>query len=124
MAASFFSGGELRLMELELAILKRKKALAESQTLKLQPVQEDEPEQGSWHLLSGLSQIECNMSLAADDARSETSTNINSDASDIDTISVITSGSELSCKYYTTKGTVFFDLQGNEQTYFQIVLRL
>ena len=56
---------------------------------------------------------ECKLTLGADDARSQASTDINSEMTDIDTFSVI---SDLTCKYYTIKDGVFYDLQGKAQS--------
>jgi len=103
---------EIRMLELELSILKRKKALAEASRT-LQPVHEDEPEQGSLQLLSGLKPAECKLTLESDDSRSQASTEINSEMTDIDTSSVI---SDLPCKYYTVVDGVVYDLQGKAQS--------
>ena len=77
----------------------------------MKPIPEDDPEHGAWQALADINKAQVICGFAQDDAASETSIDVNSAMTDIDTISSI-SANEMIIKYYTVTDNILYDLNG------------
>ena len=86
------------------------KALKEAMALK--PIPEGQPMQST-----AVQVLPANKKpdVSSGDASSEASTELNSEITELDAMSVV-SEAECTCKYYTVKNNIIYDTQGNQQT--------
>ena len=108
---------ELRIMELELSILKKRRELAQrAKEPSLKPVPEETPLKPVSSEWMAVQHGKVDKKPCDDDSVSVASTDINSLAADLESVTTLSECQQQPCAYYNCSGGKFYDLSGKEQT--------